>query len=107
MKKYRFKTKEEFITDDLWDFDSHIIESGYPKGWNNVGQMNIYLGKEIDLDISEYMKNQSNFQYQHLDDPSYSTNNPGWLFKPSDVTEIEELTLEELRTKMNLILNNK
>ena len=106
MKKYRFKTKEEFIIDGDWILQPNQCP-GYPKGWNNNSQMNIYLGKEIDLDISEYMENQSNFQYQHPDDPSYSTNNPGWLFKPSDVTEIEELTLEELRTKMNLILNNK
>ena len=40
MKKYRFKTKEEFEADGLW-------LKGCPKRWNDLLKMNHYLGKDI------------------------------------------------------------
>lgn len=40
--KYRFKTKEEFIRDGLWD-DEHNT----PKGWSIGGCMNRFLGEDI------------------------------------------------------------
>ena len=42
MSKYRFKTKEEFIHEDLWD-NTHNT----PDGWNFRGGMNMYLGTNV------------------------------------------------------------
>ena len=39
MTKYRFKTKEEFIRDGLWDEKDNC-----PYYWNSDGEMNEYLG---------------------------------------------------------------
>src|SRR5699024_8450868 len=42
MSKYRFKTKDEFIRDDLW-YDEYNV----PLGWNEDGDMNNFLGKDV------------------------------------------------------------
>ena len=97
MKKYRFKTKEEFIADNLWKFNSKIKEGGYPKKWNYLGEMNHYLGQDVPEKFNSYIKQNEDFQYET------------WCFNPKTqiVEKEKELSLEELRTKMNLILNNK
>lgn len=99
MKKYRFKTKEEFIADNLWKFRHSIKEGGYPKRWNDYGEMNHYLGQDVPEKFNSYIEKNEDFDYED------------WCFLPStQIVEKEqekELSLEELRTKMNLILNNK
>ena len=42
MSKYRFKTKEEFIRDGLWDEKYNC-----PDKWALDGEMNKYLGKDV------------------------------------------------------------
>lgn len=99
MKKYRFKTKEEFIADNLWNFNSKIKEGGYPKKWNDIGEMNHYLGEDVPKEFNKYIEKNEDFEYET------------WWFNPKtqvvEKEKEEELSLEELRTKMNLILNNK
>lgn len=99
MKKYRFKTKEEFIADNLWDFNFKLKEGGSPKKWNDRGEMNHYLGQDVPEKFNSYIEKNKPFDYED------------WCFLPStQIVEKEqekELSLEELRTKMNLILNNK
>lgn len=99
MKKYRFKTKEEFIADNLWNSRHSIKEGGYPKKWNDLGEMNHYMGQDVPEKFNKYIEENKNFEYED------------WCFLPFtqivEKEEEEELSLEELRTKMNLILNNK
>lgn len=99
MKKYRFKTKEEFIADNLWNFNSKIKEGGYPKKWNDLGEMNHYMGQDVPEEFNKYIEEDKDFEYEDW-----------WFISSTQVVEKEkeeELSLEELRTKMNLILNNK
>ena len=67
MSKYRFKTKEEFIHEDLWDNTYNT-----PYGWNFRGGMNMYLGtnvpEEFDMDC---VKNKG-FKYND------------WVFSKND-----------------------
>lgn len=63
--RYRFKTKEEFIREGLWD-----DEYDTPKGWNLSGGMNVFLGK----DINEW--------YNSLCDDNRVIYVHGWLFRP-------------------------
>lgn len=99
MKKYRFKTKEEFIADNLWEFRHFIKEGGYPKKWNDRGEMNHYLGQDVPEKFNKYIEEDKDFEYEDW-----------WFISSTQIVEKEqekELSLEELRTKMNLILNNK
>jgi len=48
MSKYRFKTKEEFIRDGLWEEERDTVY-----GWASNGEMNRYLGKDIDNEYNE------------------------------------------------------
>ena len=99
MKKYRFKTKEEFMADGLWNSNSLIKEGGYPTRWNDAGEMNHYMGQDVPEEFNHDIERDKNFTYED------------WHFIPSEQIlekeEEKELSLEELRTKMNLILNNK
>lgn len=97
MKKYRFKTKEEFIANGLWNHQYGVKEGGYPERWNNLGEMNHYMGQDVPEKFNKYIEEDKDFEYED------------WIFIPSEqiVEKEEELSLEELRTKMNLILNNK
>lgn len=74
MKRYRFKTKEEFIRDDGWDFDSEV-----PYIWNSCGEMNHYMGKEItNPDVLALCSSGDSFS---MDD---------WAFRSSDYVEVEK-----------------
>jgi len=65
MSKYRFKTKEEFIRDGLWGY-----EYDTPKGWNLRGDMNEFLGQDI------------NECHNSLCDDDMAIYERGWLFRP-------------------------
>ena len=58
MSKYRFKTKEEFIIDKLWDY-----EYDCPIFWNSKGEMNKYLGRDIPDEFSGYCDKNTSFTY--------------------------------------------
>lgn len=73
MKKYRFKTKEEFIRDGLWDEKDNC-----PNGWAFEGQMNKYLGADVPDECIVYCNKNEKFKY---DD---------WLFQNTDYTLKEQ-----------------
>ena len=67
MTKYRFKTREEFIRDGLWD-----DEYNCPDGWNFDGEMNKYLGIDVPDECIVYCNKNEKFKYD------------GWLFQNTD-----------------------
>lgn len=73
MAKYRFKTKEEFISDGLWIFDV-----GCPHNWNFDGEMNEYIGMDVPDDYEDMCRNKLDFRYNL------------WNFKSSDYKLKEE-----------------
>lgn len=73
MKNFRFKTKEEFIIDGLWDYDYDV-----PNGWDIGGNMNGFLGRELH---EFYLEECEAGEYLHLD---------GWTFCPNDYVEISD-----------------
>jgi len=86
MSKYRFKTKEEFIDDDLWLEDSYSSShDGYPQEWCEDGSMNKYLGEEIPNKFNNHIEQ------------GYSFDMSGWTFRIDDVTEViePEISIEE------------
>lgn len=64
MKKYRFKTREEFIRDGLWD-DKYNC----PDKWAFEGQMNKYLGADVPDIYNDDCDEKEDFKYD------------GWLFQ--------------------------
>lgn len=73
MSKYRFKTREEFIRDDLWYEGSNC-----PYDWAYNGEMNEYLGKDVPDEYTVYCDENENFTYD------------GWLFRNKDYTLKEQ-----------------
>lgn len=69
-KVWRFKTKEEFIGEGLWNVD------GYPQGWNNQGMMNKYLGASIPSKYHSYCESNKPF-----------SNEDGWYFDITNYTD--------------------
>ena len=64
MSKYRFKTREEFIRDDLWN-----KENNCPHEWAWGGEMNKYLGMDVPDELNVYCNKKEDFQYD------------GWYFR--------------------------
>jgi hypothetical protein len=84
MKKYRFKTKEEFQDDGCWNNDSWAGPlRGYPSGWADSGEMNKYLGKELPDKYNIYIEKRISFRIDN------------WHFEPDDVIEEPEVNIEE------------
>ena len=97
MKKYRFKTKEEFISDDLWLEDEYCDhdDKGYPQEWCEDGDMNKYLGEEIPNKFSEMIEKGHGFDMS------------GWSFRIDDVIEIEsEINIEETLEQVKQLNKN-
>ena len=67
MTKYRFKNREEFIRDGLWD-----EEDNCPYYWNSDGQMNKYLGMDVPDELNVHCNENEEFKYD------------GWLFQNTD-----------------------
>jgi len=62
MKKYRFKTKEEFLNDGLWIQDRYSSShNGYPEEWCEQGDMNKYLGQEIPTTFNDHIEKGYDF----------------------------------------------
>lgn len=84
MKKYRFKTKEQFQDEDRWVTNSYAGPlRGFPEGWADGGEMNKYLGQEVPDDYYSLIENQEGFRMD------------GWHFNPDDVIEEPEVNIEE------------
>ena len=67
MSKYRFKTKEEFIRDGLWN-DKYNC----PDEWAWEGQMNKYLGIDVPEKFNMDCDEKKDFEHD------------GWLFQSTD-----------------------
>ena len=67
MSKYRFKTKEEFVQDRLWN-NKHNC----PKFWSPIGEMNKYLGTDVPDEFNVYCDKKEDFYYD------------GWFFKRNE-----------------------
>lgn len=67
MSKYRFKTREEFIQDGLWD-EKHNC----PDEWSWEGKMNKYLGMDVLDEFNSYCNKKEDFEYD------------GWHFSKND-----------------------
>ena len=65
MRKYRFKTEEEFKRDGLWNND-------HPNMWTSSGTMNSYLGKDIPDKYNRFCDVNKDFSYE------------GWSFSNDD-----------------------
>ncbi len=84
MKKYRFKTKEEFQDDDCWQDDSFAGPlRGHPKGWADDGAMNKYLGQELPDKYNIYIEKRISFRMDN------------WHFEPDDAIEEPEVNIKE------------
>jgi MoxR-like ATPase len=98
MKKYRFKTKEEFIDDNLWLEDSYSSShNGYPEEWCEEGSMNKYLGQEIPTTLNDHIEKGYDFMMN------------SWTFRPTyDVTEViePEINIEEALEQVKQLNKN-
>jgi hypothetical protein len=97
MSKYRFKTIEEFQSDDLWLEDSYSLShDGYPREWCQDGDMNKYLGEEIPNKFNKHIER------------GHSFNMDGWTFRIDDVTEIiePEISIEEALNQVKQLNQN-
>ena len=98
MKKYRFKTKEEFISDDLWLEDEYSSScDGYPDQWSEDGDMNKYMGEEIPTKFNKYIESGDDFQMN------------SWTFRPEhDVIEViePEISIEEALEQVKQLNKN-
>ena len=95
MMKYRFKTKEEFEADGLWD-----KYCGSPKRWNDTGKMNHFLGQDVPDQFINYIESGKDFNYDN------------WSFKPEECilnsTELsEEETAEILKQITKSLITKK
>ena len=60
MSKYRFKTREEFIRDGLWDEKYNC-----PDEWTLSGTMNKYLGKDVPDEFNIHCDENESFHYNN------------------------------------------
>ena len=67
MSKYRFKIKEEFIRDGLWDEKYNC-----PHEWAWEGEMNKYFGMDVPDELSVYCNKKEEVEHD------------GWLFQNTD-----------------------
>jgi hypothetical protein len=87
MSKYRFKTKEEFIDDGLWDDEYQA-----PDEWCSDGDMNKYIGQDVpDRFIKQIER-------------GHSFNDGNWTFEARDciLKEVEEVNIEEVLEQIKL-----
>jgi hypothetical protein len=66
MTKYRFKTREEFEDDNLWN-----EEDNCPHYWNEHGDMNHFMGKDIPDEFNRQIERGYDFNY---DDWTFRSN---------------------------------
>jgi hypothetical protein len=82
MKQYRFKTEEEFKADKLWDHNC-------PTHWNSDGQMDQYIGQNIDTKFNVKIEEGKEFEID------------GWRFRANQCTEVTaDIPLEEIMKQL-------
>ena len=79
MSKYRFKKREEFIRDGLWD-DKYNC----PNEWTWGGEMNKYLGKDVPEEFNTDCDKNSGFEYDN------------WIFSKNDYVLKEQHYFDDL-----------
>ena len=79
MSKYRFKTREEFIQDGLWDKSNNA-----PDGWNFNKRMNKYLGTDVPEEFNTDCDKNSGFEYDN------------WIFSKNDYVLKEQHYFDDL-----------
>lgn len=97
MKKYRFKTKEEFLDDGLWIHDEYsLCDDGYPDQWAQSGEMNKYLGQDIPDKFNALMEKNKSFRMD------------GWEFESCDyiLKEEEPVNIEEALEQVKQLNKN-
>ena len=98
MKQYRFKTEKEFKADGLWNNHNDC-----PDDWADTGNMNKYIGEEIDTIWNVKIERNQEFNFD------------GWRFQPHDCIEVvpvvPDIPLEEvikqLKENQSLIKKEK
>jgi hypothetical protein len=95
MSKYRFKTKEEFQADCIWEYAYDA-----PEKWNTEGHMNEFLGQPIDDKHNKAIESGKDFKHDR------------WHFRPCDcILNEEEIPLEkileQIKENNSLITENK
>jgi len=98
MKKYRFKTKEEFLNDGIWIDDEYSKhDDGYPESWCEEGSMNKYMGEEVPTKFNGHIEKGYDFE-MHT-----------WIFRSEfDVTEViePEISIEEALEQVKQLKNS-
>ena len=79
MSKYRFKTREEFIQDGLWDKSNNA-----PDDWNFNKRMNKYLGTDVPEEFNTDCDKNSGFEYDN------------WIFSKNDYVLKEQHYFDDL-----------
>ena len=84
MKKWRIRTKEEFVSEGLWINDGSIQpDGGYPKGWNKTGSMNNLIGKDIPENL-----------YSKCEESRYITLNDRWTIDRRNYVSYDDISNE-------------
>jgi hypothetical protein len=90
MTKYRFKTREEFIDDGLWN-----EEDDCPNYWNEHGDMNHFMGQDIPDKFIRQIEG------------GYDFNHDDWTFRSNQcILNSIELTEEETQEILKQVKNN-
>jgi MoxR-like ATPase len=88
MTKYRFKIREEFEDDDLWNEDYDC-----PENWNEDGEMNHFMGQDIPDKFINYIEFGKDF------------NHDDWSFRANhcilNSTELSEEETKEILEQVN------
>lgn len=101
MKRYRIKTKEEFIRDGDWEEDRDSPDGGQPKRWADEGKMNYLFGQELE-DYSETdFENEKEITVYDV-----KSKMTWWIFSKDVVEDDEELSEQDLLLKFKNLLSS-
>jgi len=89
MGKYRFKTEEEFKSDDLWNYEYNC-----PKGWNDLGRMNHFFGQDVPDQHDETIDKGHGFIFE------------GWTIAACECTIKEEEPIDLLNVLEHINKNS-
>ena len=90
MSKYRFKTREEFEADGLWN-----DEYDCPEYWNEHGDMNHFIGQDIPDQYNKQIELGQDFNYDN------------WTFRANQcILNSVELSEEETQEILKQVKNN-
>jgi hypothetical protein len=103
MSKYRFKTIEEFKSDDLWTDDSYSSSlDGYPNGWCEDGGMNKYIGMDVPDKFNFPMIQRRSFQMD-----SWTFESDDYILKEEEIVDITEVIEQVKQLNKNSLTTKK